>query len=118
MLPNTTTNPVAVNVTAYNIPITTTVKVWVIPQYGSATSVDTTLSGTDQTSTGTASVNLSTTCANIITAEVTFDIVAMYYDGEEINKVRVATRMGGRSETTYITKSGKEIKGELVASLK
>jgi hypothetical protein len=49
---------------------------------------------------------------------VTFDIVAMYYDGEEINKVRVATRMGGRSETTYITKSGKEIKGELVASLK
>lgn len=117
MLPSTTTNPVAVNISATNIPVTTTVKVWVIPQYGNATSVNMTLSGTDQSSTGTANVNLSTTYSNIVTAEATFTIVAFNYEGEEIDKVRVATRFGGKSETTYITRSGKEIKGELVAAL-
>lgn len=116
-LPNTTVNPVAVNISATNIPVSTAVKVWVLPRYGSATSVDTTLSGTDQSSTGTASVTISTSYANVITAEATFTIMAMYYNGEEIDKVHVATTLGGKSETTYITRSGKEIKGELVAAL-
>jgi hypothetical protein len=40
-----------------------------------------------------------------------------FFNGEKIDKVRVATTLGGKSETTYITKSGKEIKGELVAAL-
>lgn len=117
MLPSTTTNPVTVNLSAANIPVTTTVKVWVIPQYGDATSVNTTLTGTQQSSTATANVNLSTTYSNIVTAEATFTIVAFNYEGEEIDKVRVATRLGGGTETTYITKSGKEIKGELLAAL-
>lgn len=117
MLPSSTTNPVTVNLSATNIPVATTVKVWVVPQYGDATSVNTSLTGTDQSSTGTASVNLSTTYSNIVTAEATFTIIAFNYEGEEINKVRVATRLGGKSEITYITRSGKEIKGELVAAL-
>lgn len=112
-LPSGTTNPVPVNISATNIPDGTTVTVWVIPQYGNATSVDTTLSG----STATANVTLSTTYSNIVTAQSTFTVVGMYYDGEEITKVRVAANLGGGSETIYITKSGKEIKGELVVSL-
>ncbi len=85
----------------------------VIPQFGSVTSVNATLSGT----TATANVNLSTTYSNVVTAQATFTVTAMYYNGEKIDKVRVATKLGGKSETTYITKSGKEIKGELVAAM-
>jgi hypothetical protein len=112
-LPNTTVNPVAVNISATNVPDGTTVTVWVIPQYGTASSVNTILSG----SAATANVNLSTSYSNVVTAQATFTVVGIYYNGEEIDKVRVATKFGGKSETTYITKSGKEIKGELVAAL-
>jgi len=115
LLPGTTTNPVAVNISAANIPVGTTVKVRVIPQYGADSSVNTTLSGTDQSSTASANVTLSTTYSNIVTAEATFTVVAVFYNGEQIDKVHVAATMGGKSETTYITKSGKTIKGDLVA---
>ena len=54
LLPSTTTNPVTVNLSAANIPVSTTVAVSVIPQYGSATSVNATLTGTDSSSTGSA----------------------------------------------------------------
>lgn len=117
MLPSTTTNPVAVNVSASNIPVGTSVKVRVVPQYGTENTATSALSGTNESSTATVSVNLSTTYSNVVTAESTFTIVGMYYDGEEIDRVRVAATMGGASETTYITKSGKEIKGEMLAAL-
>jgi hypothetical protein len=118
LLPSTTTNPVGVDISASNIPAGTTVKVWIIPQYGSATSVDAILSGTDQSSTASASINLSTTYSNIVTAEATFTVLqAMYWNGEEIDKVKVATRMGGEPETVYVTRSGKEIPGNLIAGV-
>ncbi len=117
LLPSTTTNPVVVNVSASNIPVGTSVTVRAIPQYGSENTAISTLSGTVASSTASASVNLSTSYSNIITAEATFTIVGMFYDGEEIDRVRVAATMGGKSETTYITKSGKEIKGEMLAAL-
>lgn len=118
-LPSNTPNPVVVNVAATNIPLPNSVTITVIPQFidATATSASPTLSGTDQASTASASVTLSTAYANVVTAQATFTVVAMYYDGEEIDKVRVAATLGGKSETTYITKSGKEIKGELVAAL-
>jgi hypothetical protein len=113
LLPSTTTNPVSVNLSAANIPVSTTVAVSVIPQYGSATSVNATLSGTDSASTGSASVNLSTTYSNVIMAQATFTLqIAMFYDDEKIEKVRVAAVMGRESEVVYITESGKEIKAE------
>ncbi len=115
LLPGTTQNPVTVNISASNIPTDTIVTIRAIPQYDAERSATTTLNGTQQSSTGSASVNLSTTYSNVITAEATFTIVAMNYNGEEIDKVHVATTLGGKSETTYITKSGKIIKAELVA---
>lgn len=118
LLQSSTTNPVAVDVSASNIPVGTTVNVWVIPQYGNATSAAAILSGTDQSSTASASVNLSTSYSNVVTAEATFTILqAMYWRGEEIDKVKVATRLGGESETVYITRSGKEIPAELLADV-
>jgi hypothetical protein len=107
-----------VTLSASNIPIATAVSVSVIPQFGNVTTVTTTLSGTQQASTATTSVTIISGYSNIIIAEATFTVVAMYYDGEEIDKVKVAATLGGISETTYITKSGKKIKGELVAALK
>ena len=39
----------------------------------------------------------------------------MYYDGERIEKVKVASSLTDKeSKVTYITKSGKEIPGELI----
>lgn len=118
-LPATTTNPVAVALSATNIPVGTTVTVSVIPQFGSATNVNTTLSGTDTSSTATANINLSTQYPYIITATATFTIqIAMYYEGEKIEKVMVASTLGKASEVTYITESGREIpSGKLMASL-
>jgi len=118
-LASNTPNPVVVNVSATYIPLPNTVTITVIPQFldATATSASPGLSGTDQASTASASVTLSTAYANVVTAQATFTVVAMYYNGEEINKVRVAATLGGKSETTYITKSGEEIKGELVAAL-
>ncbi len=120
LLPDTTANPVTVNLSASNIPVGTTVTVSVLPQYGAVTNVTTTLSGIDESSTtASADVNLSTQYVNVITATATFTIQqAMFYDGERIEKVRVATTMGKESEVVYITESGKEIKaGELMARL-
>jgi hypothetical protein len=113
MLPNTTTNPVAVNISAAYIPVGTTVTVSVIPQYGSATNVNATLSGTSTSSTASASVTLSTQYSNIITAQATYALqTAMYYEGEKIERVRIAATMGGESEAVYISESGREIKSK------
>jgi hypothetical protein len=41
----------------------------------------------------------------------------MYWDGEKIEKARVASTMGKGSQTVYITRTGREIKAELLAGL-
>lgn len=124
-LPNTTTNPVPVNISATNIPVGSVFSVRVIPQNWKTAAVatelppvTTTLSGTDASSTGTANVTIPTTCTTIGTActsvivvQATFTVLtALNYNGEEINQVRVASATDGTSEVVYITKTGKEIK--------
>lgn len=119
-LPFTTTNPVTVSISATNIPVGTQVTVTSVPEYGSSTSVTSTgLVGTDASSTTTVSITLSATYQCILMAQATYTIQsAMYYEDERIEKVRVASRMGGESETVYITESGREIRSaELFARL-
>ncbi|MBI4654124.1 MAG: hypothetical protein HY752_03925 [Nitrospirae bacterium] len=117
-LPSTTTNPVTVNISGANIPVGTQVTVTSVPEYGNSTSVTGALSGTDASSTTSVSVTLSTSYQSILTATVTFTVqIAMYWDNEKIEKVRVATTMGKGSEVTYITEKGREIKAELLAGL-
>lgn len=110
-LPSTTSNPVAVVISGANIPVGTAVMVRAVPQYGSETTGTSTLSGTVQSSTATVNVDISTTYSNVLSAEATYTVTGMFWNGEEIDRIRVAATMGGKSETTYITKSGKEIKG-------
>jgi len=117
LLPDTTVNPVSVDVSATNVPVSTTVNVWVIPQYGSASSTDLTLSGTDTSSSGTANVTLSTQYSNVLMAETTFTIQAFIWDGEKVEKVKLAARPGEPTRVVYLTESGKEIPGNLFASL-
>jgi hypothetical protein len=118
MLPNTTTNPVTVAVSATNVPLPANVDVWVVPQYGSASSYSAALSGSDLSSSGSAGVTLSTDYSNVIVAETTFAVQqAMYIDGDKIAKIRVAASAGNKSKVVYITESGKEISGDMLAGL-
>ncbi|MBI5641303.1 MAG: hypothetical protein HZA17_12850 [Nitrospirae bacterium] len=119
-LPSSTTNPVTVNISAANIPVGTQVTITSVPEYGAATTVVSAgLSGTNESSTSTVSLTLSTSYQCILTAQATFTIqTAMYFNNEQIEKVRVATAMGRGSEVTYITASGREISpAELMAKM-
>lgn len=114
MLPLNTKNPVTVVVTAANIPAGTTVSLKSTPQTGTVNSASGTLVGTDTASSVSINLNISTAYPSIITASVTFQLTAsnggpIYAGGERVEKVRVATNLGGGSSITYITGSGKEI---------
>lgn len=119
LLPETTGNPVAVGLSASNIPVGTSVTVSVLPLYGPVTNVTTALSGTDASSTASASVSISTQYSNVIMANATFTLLqAFYYNDEKIEKVRVAATIGKGSEVFYITEKGKEIRStELMAKM-
>lgn len=109
-LPSTTTNPVTVNISATNIPVGTTVTVISVPEFGPSTSASAALTGTTASSTASVSITLSTSYQSILMAQATFTVqTAMHWDGERIEKVRVASTLGGESDVVYITESGKKI---------
>ena len=116
LLPTGTTNPVAVALTASNIPLGTVIQVTATPQSGSKTTATSSgLSGSVASSSATASINLSLTQTNVLTATATFPLVAsagggpVYAGGEEVTHVRVAAVLGGASRVTYLTRSGREV---------
>lgn len=111
MLAAGTVNPVQIGLSASNIPTGTAITVSVVPQLGATSSYTSTgLSGPRQSSTATASVNLSSDQACVIMAYTTFNIqTAMYYEGEKIDKVMVASTVGKGSEVTYITEHGRQV---------
>lgn len=123
-LPSTTNNPVAVVVTATNIPVNTAVTVKALPAVGSAVSASGTLSGTNASSSASVQINLPASYPSQLIVSSSFTITAsnggpIYAEGEKVEKVRVTAKMGGDSEVVYITESGKEIPVEkMVASIK
>ncbi len=115
-LPSSTTNPVTVNLAASNIPVGTIVKVTVTPRNGSSSSYNSSvLSGTDSSSTATASVSLSNTMSNVLRAEATFavqtasNLFPVFVEGDEVKSVRVASVLGESSSIYLVTESGREI---------
>jgi hypothetical protein len=115
-LPATATSPVAVILSAANVPLGTTITVTATPFQGTATTaVSSGLSGTLGASTATASVAIPLTQPVVLGATATFPLMAMagdgplYAAGEEITHVRVAAVVGGPSTVTYLTKSGREV---------
>jgi hypothetical protein len=118
ILPFNTRNPVTVTVTSAKIPVGQTVTVSALPSGGTGTSATGTLSGTDTAATADVALNISTAYPSLITATVTYELAAMnikdfYIAGEKVERVRVATNLGGKSSVTYITATGREIPAEL-----
>jgi hypothetical protein len=114
VFPRSVQNPVDVVISASNVPEGSTVTVSVVPEWGSKTNKQAVLSGTYESSTATASVNLSREYASVIIATVTFDLTLasadpVYFGGEKVVKVRVSAQLGGGSSLVYITESGREI---------
>jgi len=116
VLPGTTTNPVAVNIAAANVPVGTTLTLTVVGFMGaSSTSTSSSLSGTLASSTASASVTLPTNEPAIITVSATFAIASLdgqgpyYADGEPVDRVRVTAHGGGKSALALITRSGREV---------
>ena len=122
-LPVGTTNPIAVVLTASNVPIGTTVQLTATPQSGNRTTASCALLDGSQTSSScTASISIVLTQTNILTASAVFPLVAsagegpVYAEGEEVKWVRVASTLGGTSTVTYITVTGKEVPATALAS--
>jgi hypothetical protein len=117
LLPSGTTNPLAVVVSAVNVPLGTTIQVTATPQSGpKKTATSTGLAGTFANSTATASIDqVSLTQINVLTANATFPLIAsagtgpLYAGGEEITHVRIAAAFGGPSAVTYLTRTGREV---------
>jgi hypothetical protein len=113
-LPAATTNPVAVGITAANIPLGTVITVSVSGQMGGgASSASTGLSGTLASSSATANVTIPTTQPSILSATATFLVADLgggpvYADGELVERVRVSATATGVSRMSYITRAGRE----------
>jgi len=111
------TTTVTVNLAATNIPIGTTIKVYVVPASGATRSVanSSALAGaSDAATTATATITLSPG-NNVLLASATYSVTELialnlptFDDGVRVAKIRVDSTMGGESKITYITASGKE----------
>jgi hypothetical protein len=118
ILPGAISNPVTVEFEASGIPLGTSLSLTVTPLIGDAvTSLSTTLTGTLESSTATASIDLPQG-ASVLSASVSFTVTASndflldrfsrYAMNERIERVDVATKAGEGSITTFITETGKE----------
>ena len=117
-LPQGTTNPVTVIVTATNIPLGTGTSVTLrfIPQFGNfsnGTLVSQT--GNSSVSTTTFTVSFPSGKVSVLNAFASFTLpqtAALFplIDGEELDRVMVAATYGEPSTVTLITKSGKEVR--------
>lgn len=117
ILPSSTSNPVTVVLVASNIPVGTVIKIRKTGRNSGGSSLvnSTALSGTDASSTATASVSLDTAFPNVLRAEATFIVQTAsndfptFAEGEKVEMIRVAAALGGPSSVFLITESGREI---------
>jgi len=112
------TTTVTVSLAATNIPVGTTVTVYVVPASGAnrSSALSNALAGLDASSSATATVTLSPG-NNVLMAAATYTVTELlltamnlptFDDGIRVAKIRVESIMGGESKVTYITASGKE----------
>lgn len=113
-LPWGTVNPLNIVVKGTNIPVGTSITIKSSPSVGTAVTATGTLAGTDADSSVTIPISIATAYPSVITATCTYTVIAsngapIYAGGERVEKVRVASVVGGASSFTYITESGREI---------
>lgn len=110
------TSSAVVQFAATQMPLGTTIGVTIKGQQGGVLSTATSsgLSGTVASSTASATITVPTNQPSVITASATFTVLAaggsgpIYADGEAVEWVRVSTTLGGGTELTYVTVSGRE----------
>lgn len=115
VLPDTVANPVSVAIAASGIPVGTVVKVILNQPYGGNITADSSpLSGTLQSSTATASINIPPG-ATVLMGSTTYTLtlamgeaLSIYAKGETVEKVRLSATLSGPTLATLITVSGKE----------
>ena len=118
VLAGVTTNPVTVAFETTNIPLGTTITLSAAPERGAATTVTSTaVAGSIALGTATASIDLPNGNSTLfgqaaftinITSNLDINKFSKYAQGEKVEKVRVNVDTDGKSETTFITASGKE----------
>jgi hypothetical protein len=110
------TSSAVVQFAATQMPLGTTIGVTIKGQQGGvlSTATSTELTGTVASSTASATITVPTNQPSVITASATFTVLAaggrgpIYADGEAVEVVRVSTTLGGGTEVTYVTVSGRE----------
>lgn len=108
-------NPLAVVVSASGIPLGSVVKLTLNNNSGTVTTANTSaLAGTLQASTATGSINIPSG-ATVLTASASYTLtlaqgeaLKVYAEGERVEKVSLASVMGGDMQVTLITATGKE----------
>ncbi len=125
-VPGATPSTASVDLAASNIPLGTTVSVWVTLAYGPswvyAPVTSTALSGTLASSTATASGVPIPTQPFLLNAEATFTFVGardspIRYAGEEVTTATLTASLGDPSRIQYFTASGREVPDDAVAAL-
>ncbi len=114
VLPGTQPNPVAVALTAANIPLGTTLQVILTPENGArVVTQSSALTGTVAASNASASVTVPDGIC-VIQASGTVDVSpnapAIVINGERVKRIEVEAVFGGKETVTYITTSNKRIR--------
>jgi hypothetical protein len=112
VVPETTPNPVNVVVQGTNVPGTPTIQVTRIADSGERETKTCTLAN----NTCSVSLSLPLSKTSLIIATTTVDgLIAfgrpVFIDGERVNQVEIGAVFGGPSNITYITESGRRLKG-------
>lgn len=117
VVPTTQPNPVTVAIEAANVPVGTVATVTLTPAQGTRTTAQSgALAGTEAASAATATVNLPSGMC-VLTATAVIDLTTqsasarppLLLDGERIDRIEVTATFGGRSEVTYVTRSGRRL---------
>lgn len=125
-LPSTVPNPVTVVFQTTGVPVGNTVKLTLTPAGAAATSViSPALTGATDNATASVQISLpsgpstllATTTYTIVTA--LGDALSRYAQGERVEKITLATALGGASKVILITVTGKEyeVPAALLATL-
>jgi hypothetical protein len=115
IVPSSQPNPITVALEGANLPVGTIVQVTLTPSTGNRTTIQSSaLTGTEATSTASASVNLSGGIT-VVSASAAIDLTLakanpIFIEGERVRRIEVAATFGGPSELIYITESGRRIK--------
>jgi len=109
-LPAGTTNPVPVTITATNTPVGTSFTIKLLPQFANPTTTIVSTSGTVTNSTATANVTFPNGRISALQAFGSMILTAgLLIDGEEVDRVMVATAYGQSSTLSLMMRSGREV---------